>query len=124
MKTTYNLENEINYRLLPAQVSQQCLKQLDKNVKSYIRSINDYSKNPSKYKGKPKMPKYKKTVNSLLYTNQQAKITKDGYIQFRKGFLAKIPRKVFGDSGLTPQIINSGLLYNPVKFNSVVKLHY
>lgn len=92
MKTTYNLENEINYRLLPAKVSQQCLMQLDKNVKSYIRSIKDYSKNPSKYKGKPKMPNYKKTVNSLLYTNQQAKITKDGYIQFRKGFLVEIPQ--------------------------------
>ena len=91
MKITYNLENEINYRLLSAQVSQQCLKQLDKNVKSYIRSIKEYSKNPSKYKGKPKMPKYKKTVNSLLYTNQTSKITKDGYIQFRKGFLVKIP---------------------------------
>ena len=35
-----------------------------------------------------------------------------------------IARKVFGDSGLITQIINSGLLYNPVKFNSVVKLHY
>ena len=35
-----------------------------------------------------------------------------------------ITRKVFGDSGLITQIINSGLLYNPVKFNSVVKLHY
>ena len=35
-----------------------------------------------------------------------------------------IARKVFGDSGLIPQIINRGLLYNPVKFNSVVELHY
>ena len=35
-----------------------------------------------------------------------------------------IARKVFGDSWLIPQIINRGLLYNPVKFNSVVKLHY
>lgn len=30
--------------------------------------------------------------------------------------------KVFGDSGLIHQIINSGFLYNPVKFNNVVKL--
>lgn len=30
LQTTKNLEGEINYRLLKAQVSQQCLKTLDK----------------------------------------------------------------------------------------------
>lgn len=44
LKVTPNLENEINYRKLKAQVSQQCLKVLDKNIKSYIKSIKDYFK--------------------------------------------------------------------------------
>ena len=35
-----------------------------------------------------------------------------------------ITRKVFGDSDLIPQIINSGLLYNPVKFNNAIQLCY
>jgi len=74
MKNTYNLENSINYKLLPAQTSQQILKLLDKNFKSFFKSIKDYKKNPSKYLGKPKPPKYKKRYNLLIYTNQNSKI--------------------------------------------------
>ena len=44
LQNTYNLEGTINYRLLKTQVSQQCLKTLDKNIQSYIKSIKDYSK--------------------------------------------------------------------------------
>lgn len=36
----------------------QVLRRLDKNWKSFFRSIKDYSSNPSKYKGRPKPPKY------------------------------------------------------------------
>lgn len=46
------------YKELPAQVAQQTLKQLDRNIKSYVKTIKDYSKNKSKYKGKPKLPRY------------------------------------------------------------------
>jgi putative transposase len=74
MKETKNLENEINYKLLPAQTSQQILKLLDKNFKSFFKSIKDYEKNPSKYLGKPKPPKYKSRYNLLIYTNQNSKI--------------------------------------------------
>ena len=74
MKQTTNLKNEINYKLLPAQTSQQILKLLDKNHKSFFKSIKDYEKNPSKYLGKPKPPKYKKNYNLLIYTNQNSEI--------------------------------------------------
>ena len=85
MKTTVNLDGNINYKLLKAQVSQQCLKQLDTNIKSYIKIVKDYSKNPSKYKGKPCFPKYKKEeVNLLIYTNQVCTIKKDGFIHLSK----------------------------------------
>ena len=70
LQTTKNLEGEINYRLLKAQVSQQCLKILDKNITSYVRSIKDYFKNKEKYKGQPKFPKYiceKENKSSLLF---------------------------------------------------------
>lgn len=49
MKDIINLEGEINYKLLKAQVAQQCLKQLDKNVKSYVKSIKDWKKHKEKY---------------------------------------------------------------------------
>ena len=62
LQNTHNLEGTINYRLLKTQVSQQCLKILDKNIQTYIKSIKDYSKNKDKYNGCPKFPKYKKDV--------------------------------------------------------------
>lgn len=58
MKDIINLEGEINYKLLKAQVAQQCLKQLDKNVKSYVKSIKDWKKHKEKYRGMPHFPSY------------------------------------------------------------------
>ena len=91
LQSTYNLEGTINYRLLKAQVSQQCLKTLDKNIKSYVKSIKDYSKNKSKYNGCPKFPHYKKEVNQLIYPNQSCSI-KNGYLYLSKDFSLKIPQ--------------------------------
>lgn len=42
MKNTNNLDGDINYRLLKAQCSQQVLRILDKNIKSYYKSVQDY----------------------------------------------------------------------------------
>lgn len=91
LQTTTNLEGQINYRLLKAQVAQQCLKTLDKNIKSYIKSIKDYSKNKSKYHGCPRLPGYKKETNQLIYTNQACTI-KDGYINLSKTLKIHIPQ--------------------------------
>ena len=91
LQTVKNLEGEINYRLLKAQVSQQCLKTLDKNITSYVRSIKDYSKNKGKYKGQPKFPKYKRDVNQMIYTNQSCTI-KNGFIFLDKKTKIKIPQ--------------------------------
>ena len=52
--------SEETYKALPAQTAQQIIKLLFKNWKSYWASIKDWKKNPSKYLGKPKLPKYKK----------------------------------------------------------------
>jgi putative transposase len=91
MQTRLNLENEVNYRKLKAQCSQQILMLLDKNIKSYIKSVKDYSKNKSKYKGVPKMPGYKKKYNNLIYTNQCCQI-KDGYLILEKNVKIRIPQ--------------------------------
>lgn len=47
---------ELNYykQMCKAQVSQQCLKQLNSNYISYFKALKDYKKNPSKYNGMPK----------------------------------------------------------------------
>ena len=51
--------NQSDYKSLKAQVSQQTIKVIFKNYKSFFKSISYYYKNPSKYKGKPKLPQYK-----------------------------------------------------------------
>jgi len=91
MKEIYNLDGKINYRLLKAQVSQQILKLLDKDLKSYFKSIKDWSKNKDKYKGQPKLPSYKKDRNILIYTNQ-ACIIKNNYINLDKKTKIHIPQ--------------------------------
>ncbi len=51
---------------------QQCFKQLAQDWKSFFSSIKDYKKNPSKYKGQPRPPKFKnidKNPNEVIFTN-------------------------------------------------------
>src|SRR5699024_11353319 len=75
--------NEENYKQLPKQTAQQTLKLLNQNWQSFFKSIKDYKSNKSKYKGRPKPPKYRKSggLNQIILTNQQCKI-KDGFIHF------------------------------------------
>lgn len=93
LKVTFNLDGEINYRKLKTQVSQQCLKSIDKNVKSYIKSIKDWYSHKEKYKGKPKLPSYKpfNGYNQLIYTNQCSTI-KYGKIYFSRELSINIPQ--------------------------------
>ena len=47
-KIQKQLQSHETYKSLPAKVSQQILKLLDKNWLSFFKAIKDYSKNPSK----------------------------------------------------------------------------
>jgi putative transposase len=61
------------YKDLPAKVSQQILMILDKNWKSFFEAIKAYKIDPTKFTGRPKLPKYKDKVkgrNILVYTIQ------------------------------------------------------
>jgi len=72
------------FKDLGSNSSQQTLKVLDKNWKSFFVSIRDWSKHPEKYLGRPKLPKYKhkeKGRKELILTNIQSKIV-DGYMSF------------------------------------------
>jgi putative transposase len=73
--------NEPFYRNLPAQTSQQIIKLLFKNVKAWQKSKKEYNKNPNKFLGKPKLPKYKKELFVCIFTNQQVKL-RNGFIYF------------------------------------------
>ena len=79
---------DFDYRNMPtAQSSQQCLKLLDKNWKSFFKSIKDWVKHKDKYSGRPKLPKYlkKNGRNILILTNQDCKL-KNNIINFPKTF--------------------------------------
>ena len=94
MKITKNLDNEINYRLLSnCQTSQQILRLLDKNWFSYFKSLKSYKKDPSKFKGQPRSPSFRKknSQNILIYTNQNSKI-KDNYVILSKILKIYIPQ--------------------------------
>jgi len=81
MKNVTNLEGEINYKKLKAQTSQQILKVLNNNWKSYFVSIRDWGKNKLKYKGMPKLPGYKKKdYDNLYFTNQNCQIKRNQLI--------------------------------------------
>ena len=67
------LQNGIDYKALPAKVSQQILMGLDKNWQSFFQSVKAYWKHPELFLGRPNLPNYKDKVkgrNLLVYTIQ------------------------------------------------------
>jgi putative transposase len=93
MKQVPNLEGEINYRLLKSAVAQQTLRRLDKNFKLFFLQRSDFKKNPNKYKGPPKPPRFKKNQHdNLIYTYQAFQIENGQVVLDRtKGKELKIP---------------------------------
>jgi putative transposase len=75
--------NEENFRALPSNTSQQIIKFLFKNIKSWQKARKEYTKNPSKFLCRPKIPKYKKELSELYFTYTQVKL-KNGYVHFPK----------------------------------------
>ena len=66
--------------------AQQIVFQVDKTMKSWFASLKSYKKDPSKFRGKPRIPSYKKKdeLNCLTYTTADAKLQKDGTINISK----------------------------------------
>lgn len=61
------------YKELPAKVSSTVLLSLQNNFKSFFKGLQSYNKTPSKFKGRPKLPKYLDKVDGryyVSYTNQ------------------------------------------------------
>ena len=66
--------------------AQQIVFQVDKTMKSWFASLKAYKKDPSKFRGRPRIPSYKKKdeLNCLTYTTADAKLQKDGTINLRR----------------------------------------
>ena len=75
---TYNqmaslMKETEQYQALPAKVSQQVLRGLDRNWQSFFTASSEFKSHPDKFLGKPKIPGYKepkKGRNLLVYTIQ------------------------------------------------------
>ena len=77
------IQNDNPYKELGSQASQKLLKSLERNWKSFFMSIKDYTKNPSKYLGKPKLPKYKKKDGRYICELKNIQFSiENGYIRF------------------------------------------
>ncbi len=92
------------YKALGSNVGQTVLRKLDATWKGFFNSIKDYGKNPNKYLGRPKIPKYLNPQSGRYecgLDNNKFKI-KDGYIYFcwkplkdmNEVFATKIPDTV------------------------------
>lgn len=91
MREVKDLNNEINYRKLKAQTAQQVLRLLDKNWKSFFKSIKKWSKNKQDFTEKPNLPHYlKNEKNIIIFTKQNSKI-KDNFIYLDKQTKIGIP---------------------------------
>lgn len=68
------LKNSDDYKSLPTKVAQLVIKQVSKVFKSYFSALREYKKNPEKFLGQPKLPKYKhkEKGRNLVSYNYQA----------------------------------------------------
>ena len=79
----FNLKTHRQYKDCMSQPANCILRLLDKNWKSFFVAIKDWSNNPNKYLGRPKLPKYKAKDGRFILSLDSNKVKlKDGWIHF------------------------------------------
>ena len=82
-------EQSTDYAEMPmASAAQGTVKLVMQNWSSFWKAVKEYAKNPEKFTGRPKIPKYlhKTKGRAIVYlTNQNVKV-KDGVLHFPKSF--------------------------------------
>jgi len=106
MKQTANLEGGINYRMLKAGVSQQILRRLDKNYRSFfslLKTCPDMN---------PRPPKYIRTdFYNLIYDSQRFQV-RDGLVILDKTVSVRIPSRIAGKKIVQVEIIHKFRQFN------------
>jgi putative transposase len=75
------MQSSDSYKALPAKVAQKVLDQLDQAWQSFFEARAAYNEDPSKFTGRPRLPKYKHKTegrNILIYTIQAISRGKKG----------------------------------------------
>ena len=105
-------------QFLHSHTYQWCLKMLEQDWKSYFASIKDYKKNPNKYLGLPKPPKFKNTnnkKNEIIFTKAGIRY-KDGILKLS---LSKIMKDKFQVQSLNFDMKNVKIPVNLSKIQQI-----
>lgn len=80
------LKDKDYYSMTKKNSSGQVIFQVDVLFNSWFAALKSYKKDPSKFRGRPRIPSYKKKdeLNCLTYTYVDAKLQKDGTINISK----------------------------------------
>jgi len=74
-----------DYRALPTQTSQGIMKTVFQNWKSFYGSLREYKIAPGKFKARPNIPKYCRSMEKeVLFSNQDSVIKDHKYLKFPK----------------------------------------
>ena len=86
VKQMAKLKDVDYYSMTKKNSGTQVVCQVDKTMKSWFASLKAYKKDPSKFRGRPRIPSYKKKdeLNCLIYTYVDASLQKDGTINLRR----------------------------------------
>ena len=86
VKQMAKLKDEDYYAITKKNSGTQVVCQVDRVMKSWFAALKSYKKDPSKFRGRPRIPSYKKKneLNCLIYTYVDAKLQKDGTINLRR----------------------------------------
>ena len=117
--------NDTDYRNLPIKSSQQTLKLLDQNFKSFFNANKDYKVNPNKYLGKPKLPKYLDKDGRYVVKYTYQGISKIG---LRNGYIKPEKSNLYFNISKFKNIINEDSLCEvrliPRSFYYIVEIVY
>ena len=118
VKQMAKLKDVDYYAMTKKNSGTQVVCQVDRTMKSWFASLKSYKKDPSKFRGRPRIPSYKKKdeLNCLIYTYVDAKLQKDGTINLRRDIKLPIHTnlKNFQQIRLVPKtgFIQVEIIYN------------
>lgn len=81
----FKASKQNDYRSLPTQTSQAVMKTVFSTWKSFFESIKEYKANPSRFSGKPNIPRYiKASQKEAEFSNQDCVIKDNRFLKFPK----------------------------------------
>ena len=109
-------QQRVDYEAMPRKVSNKVVLQINQDFNSFFKGLNEYKKNPSKFKGKPEIPHYKDKIdgrNVVMY--EKGAISKK---QLDKGFFNPSGTDIYISTKITNKEIKEARLVK--KINSYV----